>query len=230
MNVRQFLQLDLPFYESVNHRRGGWSGVSRISCAGTTYYIKRQQAHSYREPRRGFLRTPTLRREYRNMLRLKSIRVRTPEITRFAAQGEDGYMITRELKGYINLEEYLRCMPVAGRANLMRSIAATLLRMHRAYLHHGCLYGKHVMISTTLPLRVALLDMEKLRMTIRRSHSAAKDIGQLVRHTEGLQPQDEQVICNYYASVFSDFPKLLSAQLGLGKYSVHDQSDKLAPD
>ena len=78
--VDRILNLNLPAFEPINQRRGGWSGVAMVTCAGRKYFIKRQKNHSYREPRRVFRRTPTLRREYRNTLRLQALRIPTTEI------------------------------------------------------------------------------------------------------------------------------------------------------
>ncbi|HAK51186.1 MAG TPA: hypothetical protein DCM54_04685 [Gammaproteobacteria bacterium] len=225
--VDPVLNLDLPPFEPVNRRRGGWSGVAMVTCANKSYFIKRQKNHSYRELRRGFRRTPTLRREYRNTLRLQALGIPTPEIVRYQETNTSGFLITRQLNGFQNLENYLLAVEQSFQRNhTMAVVAQTLLRMHLGGLHHGCLYGKHVMVKPGVQPQVALIDLETLRFTVRKVHNAAKDISQLVRHTAGFSENDVQIISPLYEMHLPGFTELLGEQLAnLKKYSVHLDSD-----
>ena len=225
--VDRILNLDLPAFEPINRRRGGWSGVAMVTCAGCKYFVKRQKNHSYREPRRVFRRTPTLRREYRNTLRLQALRIPTPEIVQYRESDTSGFLITRQLHGFKNLEDYLISVKNNfERTHTMTVVAQMLLTMHAAGLHHGCLYGKHVMVKPGVQPQAALIDLETLRFTIRKLHNAAKDISQLVRHTAGFSTSDAKIVSSTYETYFLGFATLLAEHLSnLEKYSVHNVSD-----
>ena len=197
-----------------------------VTCAGRKYFIKRQKNHSYREPSQGFRRTPTLRREYRNTLRLKTLAISTPEIVQYREADSSGFLITRQLHGFKNLEDYLLSVKDHfERIHTMTAVAQTLLRMHAEGFHHGCLYGKHVMVKPGVQPQVALIDLETLRFTLRKLHNAAKDISQLVRHTAGFSKSDAQTISSTYETHFPGFTTLLAKHLAnLEKYSVHKVS------
>ena len=214
INLQHFLDLDLPFFEPKNNRRGGWSGVSRVECAGQVYFVKRQVNHSYREPQRFFLRTPTLRREYRNIRRLHNIGIGTPKIVIYAEAGATAMLVTRDLAGYIDLDNFLaKTTNVAARETMFSSLLKILLRMHQVSILHGCLYGKHIMVDTNNPTNIATIDLEKMRFSIGRRRNACKDISQLLRHTSGIKDSERDVIIAAYERRFTGFAGLLNQRL-----------------
>lgn len=211
INLQHFLDLDLPFFEPKNIRRGGWSGISRVECAGLAYFVKRQVNHSYREPRRFLLRTPTLRREYINILRLQNINIGTPEIVLYAETGQDAMLVTRELAGYIDLDNFLAITTdTAARETMFSTLVNTLLKMHEGNFLHGCLYGKHIMVDASEPANIATIDLEKMRFSIGRRRSACKDISQLLRHTTGIKDSERDLIVAAYERRFAGFTVLLN--------------------
>ncbi len=214
VDLQHFLNLDLPYFEPVNIRRGGWSGVARTEWANEVYFIKRQVNHSYRDLFRLFRKTPTLRREYRNFLRLSRIGIRTPEIVLYSDKGGDAMMVTRELTGYVDLVEFLKDNPDAERRTLaITALVGATLNLHAHSLHHGCLYGKHIMINIADPGKIAMIDLEKLKYSPRKKHNACKDISQLIRQTQGLSPSDRGIILGAYEAVFPEFLQTLNLDL-----------------
>ena len=170
--------------------------------------------HSYREPRRFFLRTPTLRRELRNILRLKNINITTPEIILYAEQHQNALLVTHELTGYIDLEQFLaRTTDAATRQSMLSKLAKTLLNMHGNNFLHGCLYGKHIMVDVNKPSNIATIDLEKLRFSIGKQRNACKDISQLLRHTKGLQENERALIIAAYEQQFAGITRQLNQRL-----------------
>lgn len=214
IDVQHFLDLDLPFFEPKNIRRGGWSGVSRVVCAGQAYFVKRQVNHSYREPRRLFQRTPTLRREFRNILRLQSINIITPQVVLYAEQAQNAVLVTRELTGYVDLEKFLaETSDAATRESVLSNMTGILLNMHQNNFLHGCLYGKHIMVDSSQPSNIATIDLEKLRFSLGKQRNACKDISQLLRHTEGLTKNERDLIITTYEQHFSGITRFLYQRL-----------------
>ena len=214
INLQHFLDLDLPFFEPKNLRRGGWSGISRVECAGQVYFVKRQVNYLHREPQRFFLLTPTLRREYRNILRLQNINIGTPEIVLYAEGGRNAMLVTRELKGYITLENFLaKTTGTVARERMFSTLTKTLLKMHEDNFLHGCLYAKHIMVDANEPANIAPIDLEKLRFSIGRRRNACKDISQLLRHTDGIQDSERDLIIATYEQRFAGITGLISQRL-----------------
>jgi tRNA A-37 threonylcarbamoyl transferase component Bud32 len=214
LDLQHFIDLELDPFEPINVRRGGWSGVSRVVWAGQAYFIKRQVKHGYRDPKRFFLSTPTLRREYRNFLRLEKIGIKTPEIVIYAEQGSNAMMVTKELDGFIDLDTYLERVSSTGdRLKTFTRLTEILLEIHDHHLHHGCLYGKHVMVHVEDPENLAMIDLEKMKFYPRRRFIACKDISQLTRQTTGMLEDERDLIVAAYEKRFPGFTRDLTKRL-----------------
>jgi tRNA A-37 threonylcarbamoyl transferase component Bud32 len=213
IKLDHFLDLDLPFFEPRNERRGGWSGVSRVQWSGQAYFIKRQVNHAYREPRRFFMRTPTLRREYRNTIRLSKINIQTPEIVIYSEDGPNAMLITRELSGYIDLDAYLPTATTEQRTEMLASLLEITSRMHQNAYRHGCLYGKHIMVNCDNPSDIAVIDLEKMKYSPWKRSNAVRDICQLIRHTDSWSDGEIESIRTSYEKRFSGFTDELGKRM-----------------
>ncbi|MFP6807024.1 MAG: lipopolysaccharide kinase InaA family protein [Pseudomonadales bacterium] len=219
INLQHFLDLELEYFEPVNIRRGGWSGVARVEFADQAYFIKRQVNHTYRNPSRFFLKSPTLRREYNNFLKLKNLSIGTPEIILYAEDGADAMMVTRELTGFIDLNTYLsRVTATEPRRQVFTCLTEIILRIHSNNLHHGCLYGKHVMVDEAKPTNIALIDLEKMKFAPRKRYNACKDVSQLIRQTQGMFDSERNQILSAYESKFPGFRTDLEKDLKKKSY------------
>ncbi len=215
VDLQYFLNLELPFFEPKNIRRGGWSGVSRVETTGDhVYFVKRQVNHSYREPRRLFLKTPTLRREFHNFKRVQTAGLITPLIALYAEAKGDAMMAMEALTGYVDLSTYLNGDATdADRNTLFAHLIPSLISLHQHRYLHGCLYGKHIMVFCADPARIAFIDLEKLRWKPLRKRNAQRDIAQLLRHTEGLRDEETEQIIAAYESVYPGFRQGLKKRL-----------------
>ncbi|MBD3646683.1 MAG: hypothetical protein HUJ31_04335 [Pseudomonadales bacterium] len=214
IDVNYLLDLELPFFEPPNQRRGGWSGVSMVECAGQRFFVKKQKNHTYREPRRFYRPTPTLRREYRNILRFRKLGLVTPSVVLYGERGDDGVLVTTALEDYVDLVSWLSStQDETARLDFFNELTSQLLRIHEARFHHGCLYGAHIMVKPDSPREIAYLDLESLRRTLRPAHNASKDIGQLFRHTEAINEKERAIIVDAYESRYPGFKTRLATRL-----------------
>lgn len=187
--------LDAPWFEEPNQRRGGWSGVSRheltLADGGrTAVFLKRQENHStfsWRHPRKGI---PTFAREFRLIQRYHAADVPTLEPVYFAmrdtAAGQRAILVTEELTGYQPLD----ACPLAGRQNrlaVLTTVAALLRRMHDSHIQHNCFYPKHVFVRVHHDdhARARVIDLEKSRRRSLVIFCSLRDLDTLNRHTQG---------------------------------------------
>ncbi len=200
--------------EQPNQRRGGESGVQRLQEMDRVLYAKRQVGHLYRSLRYPLGR-PTVLREHDALRRMTDLGVRVPNVvhcsTSFSADtGWRGLLVTESLDGFQDLDAWY-----AGGAReryderlheqLLHQLAATLARMHRARWQHGCMYGKHVFVRVNgegadARAEVALLDLEKSRRRLTRSHAAQHDLRQLRRHSSFSAAEWAKLIYVYRAA------------------------------
>ncbi len=123
-------------------------------------------------------------------------------------------LVTRELKGYITLENFLaKTTGTVAREKMFSTLTKTLLKMHEDNFLHGCLYGKHVMVDANEPANIATIDLEKLRFSIGRRRNACKDISQLLRHTDGIEDSERDLIIAAYEQRFAGITGLISQRL-----------------
>ncbi|WP_043229943.1 lipopolysaccharide kinase InaA family protein [Pseudomonas sp. CF161] len=184
--------------EEPNRRRGGESGVQRVSgINGRLLYVKRQTGHIYRSWLHPFGR-PTVLREEAALKGLRLLDVRVPELVFCGAQRDPEHqwralLVTAALEGFVEVENWYAAgererHDEALHDRLLKELAQTLARMHQGRWQHGCLYAKHVFVKVTgsgesAEVEVALLDFEKCRQRLSRQRAAAHDMKQLRRHS-----------------------------------------------
>lgn len=197
--------------EEPNVRRGGESGVQRLSDRGSVLYAKRQVGHVYRSLLHPFGRL-TILRERSALLALNKLGVRVPRlvycgIDNDPVQGWRGVLVTEALEGFEEVEQWYakggrEACGEAKHALLMQQIGATLARMNMGRWQHGCLYAKHVFVRMNGDVpQVALLDLEKSRQRLSRSRAAKHDLRQLRRHSD-WSDKDWQQLLKGYARVY----------------------------
>ncbi|MCF7201651.1 lipopolysaccharide kinase InaA family protein [Pseudomonas oligotrophica] len=192
--------------EEPNQRRDGESGVLRLRRADAgqpLLYCKRQRGHLYRSLRHPFGR-PTALREYAALRAFERLGIRVPRMVYCAARKQDGrwqaLLVTEALEGFVSLEDWYRgeARAVHGEAlqrGMLRSLAQTLARLHRAGWQHGCLYPKHLFVRVRgqgreARVEIALLDLEKSRRRLLRQRASRRDLSQLRRHTPAMPASD----------------------------------------
>lgn len=194
--------LDIGWFEEPNQRRGGWSGVSRTTLTtdgGTAgIFVKRQENHVFRSllhPWRGQL---TFVREYRNIRRYEKAGVPTLDVIYFAtdqlAGNRRAVLVTRELEGFLPLDEYVaQNQPDRHvRGALATATGGVVRRLHDNHLQHNCLYPKHIFVRRRDDgFDVRLIDLEKTKWRLWRAQAVYRDLDSLSRHAYGWSRTDK---------------------------------------
>ncbi|MBC3364618.1 lipopolysaccharide kinase InaA family protein [Pseudomonas sp. SWRI154] len=201
--------------EEPNTRRGGESGVQRLSSDGALLYAKRQTGHIYRSLLYPFGR-PTVLREERALLALTKLNVTVPQIVFCGAQRDPVHkwralLVTQALDGFEEIEHWYAA---GGRERhgeavhdrILEALAENLARMHKGRWQHGCLYIKHVFVRVagegeSAKAEVALLDLEKCRQRLTARSAAYHDMKQLRRHSS-FQGADWKKLVYFYETAF----------------------------
>ena len=207
--------------EEPNVRRGGWSGVKRSSLQfAHPVYIKQQVNHNHRSILHPFGR-PTILREVEGIKACRKHGIRTLDLlfygNRRQRDGHRAMMVTRELKNYISLKDWLASCPEQQQHldRVLREMARTIARFNNARWQHGSLYAKHIFVKISADtenaprVKVALIDLEKSRRRLTRNQASRHDIAQLGRHSE-LTEAAWKTFLNYYRLYFDDSANLAS--------------------
>ena len=188
------------WFEEPNERRGGWSGVGRIELQQTDGakiggFLKKQDKHcrtSFLHPIRG---VPTFQREFEMMQYLANCGINAPEVMFFSRNPNGDLkttLLTKELAGFVPLEELTERMFSKGRASLtqqrqvIKAVAALARQLHAAKVQHRSFYPKHLFVKLTnneLP-QVAVIDLEKSRINPFSVMRSLIDLAVLNRHAK----------------------------------------------
>ncbi len=207
-------QLEAPWFEEPNIRRGGWSGVVKHDLtdkAGgiNTVFIKRQSNHiskTWRHPLSGI---PTFQKEFNNLHRFYRFDIPTMDLVYFGSRvhhdDKQAILVTKALTGYVSLDNV---MPVddAGfiqnkrhRRQLIQQTARVLQRMHRYRIQHNSLYPKHIFVKPTeIGWDVRLIDLEKAKRKFSQKTATLRDIATFRRHTLDWSTRDHIVFFQAY--------------------------------
>lgn len=215
--------LELEWFEEPNHRRRGWSGVSRYVLkkpegGSLAVFIKRQQNHNFRSLLHLIRGLPTVYREYGNLRRMREYGIPCPDVVFYGHRNVGGQwqavLITRSLTEYQPLEHCLNAIAqddVAARRALLASVAHTLSRMHNHHLRHGSLYAKHILVRArrsagsnhdgACEFDSVVIDLERMRTCFPLSRLALRDLDQLHRRWNRREEDWETFIDSYLARV-----------------------------
>lgn len=180
-DFKSIWKLDARWFETPNLRRGGWSGVNRVTLktpegGEINIFLKRQQNHACRtisSPLRGI---PTYEREFRNIMSYTKAGVNTLVPIYFAVRKMHNHrcaiLITEELTDYVSLDDLIikwresQWPSMQKRNELFAEIAKQIRLIHKAGFKHCCLYPKHLLIKLDDNfdnIDVKIIDLEKAR-------------------------------------------------------------------
>ena len=211
-----FWQQRGEWVEEPNRRRGGESGVQRLTDAnGETIYVKRQVGHIYRSWLHPFGR-PTVLRERDALDALQMLQVKVPAMIFCGTERDEhnqwrALLVTHALEGFDEIQNWYAAggrerYGEAVHDQILKDLAENLARMHRGRWQHSCLYIKHVFVRVTgegenARGEVALLDLEKCRQRLRPYQAAAHDLKQLRRHSS-FSDADWKKLLYFYKTAF----------------------------
>jgi len=207
--------LQAEWFEEPNHRRGGWSGVSRIELklpeGGVVgVFLKRQENHVTRtlmSPIKGVL---TFVREFEVITAFNKYKIPSLDLMAFDEWEEGGYrracIMTEELDGYIPLSSGLYRMgsdfleSEQQKKQLFTKISILMHQMHKEGFMHGCFYPKHI-FAKQLPegdVDLRVIDLEKVKKLFCKKRAAFRDLDTLLRHSGSWSEDDKLAFFKVY--------------------------------
>ncbi|MCK4744159.1 MAG: hypothetical protein KAT25_10085 [Sulfuriflexus sp.] len=204
-------QREAEWFEEPNHRRGGWSGVSRVELkdkdgATRTIFLKRQENHVAKTLAHPLKGIPTFVREMQNILLLRDAQVAALTPVYFAERTIDGaqraILATEELDGFSPLDTVDHAsLTFTQRNKLIKSTAELIQRFHAQRLQHNCLYAKHVFIKQAGDdFESRLIDLEKTKPRFLKNTGMNRDLDSFNRHAYGWSRTDRLRFLHYYLS------------------------------
>lgn len=206
--------LDAGWFEEPNKRRGGWSGVSKVSlntegAGAINVFLKRQENHNTRTLTHPFKGEPTFYREFKNIFHFINNEIPTVEPVYFAYRTVNGksqaILMTKELEGFASLDTdiYARdgvlMQNKTQREQMMTAVADGLRKMHKHRFQHNCLYDKHVFVRNVENVwEVKFIDLEKLSRRFFCKSAMIRDLYTLTRHISGWRRNDRLKFLKIY--------------------------------
>lgn len=219
----------IDWFEEPNQRRGGWSGVGRLTLKNSAgesqvFFLKKQQNHGRRTWRNPITGEPTFRREFANLQLLSANHFAAPVVAFYAEAIENGQvcavLMTADLTGFIDLERLMQnWLPIVNKEQkkvLMNKVANEINRFHGLGVVHRALYPKHIFVKNaeTLP-EVAVIDCEKMRQNSNLQANTVFDLSALNRHSQGIRNTERLAFLKVYLQThkLNDAGKKLARQI-----------------
>ena len=226
--------LDAGWFEEPNKRRGGWSGVSRISLKtengdSVGVFLKRQENHNTKTLTSPIKGEPTFYREFKNILRFVEYGIPTVEPIYFCYRYHGGktqaILMTKELEGFEALDSsvYARDSIVMRdrqqREKVMVAVAKGMRKMHGHGFRHNCLYSKHIFVKLVdNECEVKFIDLEKLSRSLFKKRAIMRDLYTLPRRITGWRRSDKLKFLKIYMQ-----EEKLSSESKLIWYEIHNR-------
>jgi len=197
--------LQADWFEEPNHRRGGWSGVSRIELQQTDgskigIFLKRQQNHTRRTFTHPIKGENTFTAEVRNIKHLIAHDVPTLELIchgrQTKADKRNALLATVELVNYQPLStliqpEHLATLTIPQRRAIAQAVGEMTRKFHLSQRVHNCLYPKHIFVHLEgEDVAVRVIDVEKARYRHSALRRTLRDLDSLNRHAPNISKTD----------------------------------------
>lgn len=213
--------IELPWFEEPNKRRGGWSGVSRLELGEHAFFIKRQENHNTRTLLHPFQGEPTFKREFDNVCRFQTQQIPAIEAVYYGERYQDGkhqaILISRALDDYQTFEEwYLQQLNAETGTSLPEPLTATpsgremfdrvaalFVQMHGQKIAHWCPYPTHIFVRPD-GSDARFIDLEKARYQFSSLARRRKDLGCFIRRSHYMTRTDLEYFVAQYFSQAND--------------------------
>ena len=147
--------LETEWFEEPNKRRGGWSGVAKLSLKtekGDQFvFLKRQENHMTRSLLAP-LGIPTFQKEFENIKKFNDASIPCLKTVYFGKKGKKAILITESLEGWTDLSDLITSELLTPNQlkEIIYSSAELLAKTHKAGLVHSCCYPKHIFANITI--------------------------------------------------------------------------------
>lgn len=213
--------LEAGWFEPPNHRRGGWSGVSKIVLGEYHHevlagFLKRQENHTARSIQHPIHGEATFTREYRMLQYAARHKVAVPRVIAFGERQYQGanqaFLLLQSLENYLPLDVMLnQALEYTQRRRVLRAVGEAISRMHQASILHKALYPKHIFINTSafeltqnqdrnIKPPVVFIDLEKSKLRRLKLSIALSEFATLFRHSKQWSNKDKlQLLYGYFS-------------------------------
>lgn len=206
-NFEAFWDLERDWVEPPNHRRKGWSGVSRLELSDfgiPPLFVKRQENHNTRTLRHPFAGEPTYQREANSIVLFRKHGIPTLTPVYYGERvDEDGnhqaVLVTLALDDYQDMWTLQRAGNEQKTQTALKALAKAIWLMHSKGLAHYCLYPSHVFVRLNGDeAEVSLIDLEKVRKDPLKGRMRLKDLDCFLRHAGTFSQESRQLFLDTY--------------------------------
>ena len=162
LDFESFWSLPNNWFEPLNTRRNGWSGVITKKVGEDLFFVKKQENHNFKSIRHPISGQPTFLREFQNIQYLIDHKIPTLEVIFFGIRDKQCVLVTRDLnKNNQPLQKILEKKKLFSKTDLSK-IAKTLRDMHKHNVQHTYPVPKHIYLNKTNK-DIVLIDLEKMK-------------------------------------------------------------------
>ena len=206
--------------EPVNKRRGGWSGVCRLSIPNTAeppFYLKRQENHNTKTFKHPFRGIPTYLREVNNVHQFNRFGIPTIELVYYGERKQQNkhqaILISRALDEYEELEPWITKANEKQLNEMLQKLAKQIRNMHAKGLMHMYLNSSSILVRKTKKsllekssIDIRIIDLESVRIQPISKQRRYKDLYYMLNNISGLSNQNFSDFLKYYFESKPAFP------------------------
>lgn len=206
ISFENFWQTPNIWFEEVNKRRNGWSGVITQKIGEKTVFIKKQEDHNFKTWRHPIKGEPTFYREFKNIKVLQKLKIPTLEIVYFGIRKNQCILVTSDLnKDYISLERMLKNKKILKDIEL-KKICSALNKIHSHKIQHTYPIPKHIYCHKD-GQRVVFIDLEKMKSPFFKFQCTIRDLYSFLKFTSNFMTgtQRKKVFSYYFKKTKTSF-------------------------
>ena len=218
-----FWDTENHWFEEVNQRREGWSGVITKQIGDQTLFIKKQHNHNFKTWLHPFKGEPTFKREFDCIQRLQKLNIPTLEVIFFGIRENNCILVTKSLnKDHRCLSEVLDQTQQLS-DDQIKVIAKSLKQLHLKNIQHTYPIPKHIYLNQDNSSMV-LIDLEKMKFKLVRFQCVARDLYSFLKFTHHFltRTQRELFFQTYFEDKNSWLKKIIMNKIKrkLGRYHL----------
>jgi tRNA A-37 threonylcarbamoyl transferase component Bud32 len=201
IDFESFWSLPNDWFEPLNTRRNGWSGVITKKVGEDLFFVKKQENHNFKSIRHPILGQPTFLREFQNIQYLIDHKIPTLEVIFFGIRDNQCVLVTRDLnKNNQSLQKIIEKKKLFSKTDLNR-IAKTLGNMHKHNVQHTYPVPKHIYLNKVNE-DIVLIDLEKMKKRFFSFQASIRDLYAFLKYAR--EYMDEQDISYFLRKYFKN--------------------------